>query len=353
MRILVTGAGGFIGGWLVEALYLLGYTGVRAGTRKWSTSSRIARFPIELVLCNIMEKSQVERATEGVDAVIHCAYGPREVNVSGTENLLAASVRNGVSRFVHISTIDVYGKVEGTIDESFPFEYTGNEYGDSKIDAEKLCWAYLEKNLPVVVLRPTVVYGPYNKLWIIKFAERLQSGNWGILKDIGEGACNLVYVQDLINAVILSVETEGAVGQAFNINGSDAITWNEYFRRFNAALGLPPLREISGGAFKSKSVLMTPIKATARYVLNHYSDAITKLYKKYDVTRKIMRRAEKSMKTTPGGTELEMFSRVARYSFAKAESILGYKPRFNLDAGLALSVKWLAHETMFSVRREN
>jgi nucleoside-diphosphate-sugar epimerase len=348
MKILVTGAGGFIGGWIVETLWLRGFKDVRAGVRRWSSAARIGRFPVEIVLCDVMDKKQVEQATEGLDAVIHCAVGPGDVIVKGTENVLMASQRHGVKMFVHLSTIDVYGTATGDVDETTPYQYTGNAYGDSKIEAEKLCWEYITKGVPTVVLRPTIVYGPYCKLWIMKYADRLLSGKWGVFKGFGEGTCNLVYVQDLVSAIFLSLDSEKAIGEAFNINGPDLITWNEYFRRFNDALGQPPLAEIEFGRAKLSSNLITPVKVTARFVLQRYAPTVTRIYQKSGVAQRLMKRAERRMITTPGKQELLQFSRKARYSISKAESVLGYTPKFGIDAGLELSARWLDHETLLS-----
>jgi len=348
MKILVTGAGGFIGGWVVESLYLTGFGQVRATVRRWPSAARIARFPVEIVLCDILNHTQIERAVDGVDAVVHCAYGPREVNIEGTENLLKASLRTGVRRFVHLSTIDVYGGREGNVDETLPFKYTGSEYGDSKIDAEKLCWKYSGKGLSLVVLRPTVVYGPHCKLWITKFAERLQSGNWGVLKDLGEGLCNLVYVRDLVNAISLSLDSRNAAGQAFNINGSEVITWNEYFRRLNGALGLPALQEIDPFKSKLSSTMMMPLRLAARHLLKHYGDSLRKLSRRSDLAKQLIARSEKSLKNTPSFSELSMFKRRPSYSISKAKALLGYEPSVSVDTGLELSIRWLKHETLFS-----
>jgi nucleoside-diphosphate-sugar epimerase len=348
MKVLVTGAGGFIGGWVVESLYLTGFGQVRATVRRWASAARIGRFPVEIVLCDVLNRRQTEHAVDGVDAVVHCAFGAREVNVEGTENLLNASLRSGVRRFVHLSTVDVYGGAEGNLDETFPFRYTGGEYGDSKIDAENLCLTYSGKGLPLVVLRPTIVYGPYCKLWITKFAERLQSGKWGIFTGLEGGLCNLVYITDLIKAIVLSLKADKAVGQAFNINGSEVISWNEYFRRLNRALELPPLREIRVGTSKVNATLMLPLRTTARYVLKHYGDWITALYQRFDVAKKVARGTERSLRTTPTPDELKMFGLRARYNISKAESLLGYEPVVGVDAGLEMSACWLRHESLFS-----
>jgi nucleoside-diphosphate-sugar epimerase len=347
-KILVTGAGGFIGGWLVELLYLTGHRNVRAGIRRWSSGARIGRFPVEIVLCDVLNYGQVAQALRGIDAVIHCATGPANVIVKGTENLLQASSQYGLKKFIHLSTIDVYGNAAGEVDETFPMRPTREMYGVSKIDAERICWTFAEKGLPVVVIRPSVVYGPYSKLWVTKLAERLRSGKWGTLRQIGEGLCNLVYVQDLITAIFLCLKSEKATGQAFNISGPEVITWNEYFRRFNAALGLPPLHEIRPEKARMRSMLMMPLKSTARYILNHHGDVATKLYRRFDLAKKVMQKTEESFKTSPGLAELAVFSRQAQYNISKARSLLGYDPNYSVDAGLEMCVRWLAHEHLWS-----
>ena len=72
--ILVTGAGGFVGGWVTEALYLSGATNVRAGVGRWASCARIARFPVDIRLCNIMDPQSLDAAMEGLKVVIHCAH---------------------------------------------------------------------------------------------------------------------------------------------------------------------------------------------------------------------------------------------------------------------------------------
>ena len=76
---------------------------------------------------------------------------------------------------------------------------TGGEYGDSKIDAEKLCFEYLAKGVPITILRPSIIYGPFSNTWVVRTAQRLQSGNWGVFDKYGNGICNLIYVDDLVS----------------------------------------------------------------------------------------------------------------------------------------------------------
>ena len=92
---LVTGAGGFIGGWLAETLCLAGNCEVRAGIRSWPGAVRLSRFPIHIVLCNVLDKEQLAQAMAGVTHVVHCAVGPGAVITEGTRNVLDASLQSG------------------------------------------------------------------------------------------------------------------------------------------------------------------------------------------------------------------------------------------------------------------
>ena len=88
--VLVTGAGGFIGGWVAEALHLAGWD-VRAGISRWTSAARIARFPLTIVQCDVMDAASLDAALKGVDVVVHCARGKDEddeVTKSGTRLLI-------------------------------------------------------------------------------------------------------------------------------------------------------------------------------------------------------------------------------------------------------------------------
>src|SRR5262249_34574617 len=157
----------------------------------------------------------------------------------------------------------------------------GQEYNAAKIEAEKIVWEYCNKGVPVTVLRPPIVYGPFGKDFTLRIGHRLQSGRWGRFAGIGEGLCNLVYVTDWVAAVLLATEHEAAVGEAFNINGPEAITWNRYFERFNTALGLPPLRTIGRYHIQLQAMIMEAARMGAKSILSSCGEFIKALYKRY------------------------------------------------------------------------
>ncbi len=347
-KILVTGSGGFIGGWIVEMLHLDHSTDVRAGIRSWSSAARLARFPIEIVLCDVMDKDSINRSMTGVTCVIHCAIGSRDVIVQGTENMLKSALAAQVRRFVHLSTCEVYGQVIGQIDEATPYQYTGSPYGDAKIDAENLCWQYGDKGLPVTVLRPPIVYGPFSTDWTLKLARKLQSGNWGTFNEYGDGICNLIYINDLVAGVLLAARNERSIGEAFNLNGPEVITWNQYFTKFNDALGLPGLREIEPQSVKLRTTIMEPMRSAAKFVLAHMRSPLRGISQRFRQARLAMKGAEQSLTTSPRSTDLSLFSRKAEYLTSKAQTVLGYKPGFTIDSGLKLSTLWLDHLGLLS-----
>jgi len=340
--VLVTGAGGFIGGRIVERLCLEGLTQVRAGIRRWSSAARIARFPVEIVQLNVLDKDNLPRLMEGADFVVHCAYGNKRVNEEGTENVLQAALEVGVRRLVHLSTVEVYGNVSGQVDESRPLVYSRNAYADSKINAEKLCIKYLEKGLSVVILRPTVVYGPFSKLWTIRLAERLLSGKWGKINHI-DGLCNPVYVDDLVSAIILALNREAVGGEAFNIASSEVLTWNEYFERFNTALGLPPVEQKTLISSYTRAAFIAPLRLIAKRAMATHSDIIMKASARWYPVKSFAKKIEALIKTSPSMQELKLYRRKAVYSIEKAQKILGYSPAFDLARGLQLTAAWLKH----------
>lgn len=339
--ILVTGASGFIGGWLAETLCLSRSDNVRAGIRSWSSAARLARFPVELVLCDVMDAEQIARVMAGVTCVIHCAIGSSDVMFQGTKNMLDAALAMGAGRFVHLSTCEVYGNVDGEVDETFPFQCVGNPYGEAKIEAEKLCWQYHKKGLPITVIRPSIVYGPFGSDWTVGLARRLQSGKWGIFESYAEGICNLIYVSDLVSGILLAARSQSAVGEAFNLVGPEALTWNQYFRKFDSALGLPELKIMSPGNARLRAVIMEPTRSLGKFVLSHFKGPLRKLSQEHRLARELMQYADKSIKTTPRPAELSLYSRNAHYLTTKARDLLGYKPKFGLDRGLELTVRWM------------
>jgi nucleoside-diphosphate-sugar epimerase len=350
--ILVTGAGGFIGGRVVEVLHGIPGISVRASVRRWSSAVRIGRLPVEIVPCDITEPEQVRRAMEGIGGVVHCAYGDQHTTVEGTRTVLQAALEAGAARVVHLSTMEVYGDVEGDTFEDAPLRKTGSLYRDSKIEAELLCRRYTERGLAVSVLRPTIVYGPFSSTWTVSFAERLVAGGSFPSRQDCQGTCNLLYIDDLVAAIVLALGRKEAAGEAFNVNGEEHLTWWQYLNDLNQAIHLPPLN--GGGRFarRARFAALAPVRTLARQVLDRFEKPIMALYRSSPVAQRLMRRAEEIIRRLPSTGEYRLFRRKVYLPVDKARERLGYRSQVPASRGVALSATWLRHHGFLGVPEE-
>ncbi len=143
----------------------------------------------------------------------------QHVAVGGTENIAKAALKTG-ARLVHVSTVDVYGwPLQETLDESSPKSPGADIYAQTKFAAEELLWTYHRQHaLPLVVVQPTIVYGPFSRPWTLSVVEQIKNGRL-VLVDGGDGVCNPVYIDDVVDALILAGTEPHAVGEAFLISG--------------------------------------------------------------------------------------------------------------------------------------
>jgi predicted dehydrogenase/nucleoside-diphosphate-sugar epimerase len=251
-KILVVGASGFLGSTLAERLALrLGAT-VRVNIHRASTAVRLARLPVEYVECDLLNREQVMRCVEGCDVVVNCARdrsgerkGTLDVLIRGTQNLLEAAAKHNVRKFVHISSAAVHGfkHVAKVVDESAPFKFSLDPYVMGKIKSEKIVMSF-SRQLPVVILRPTLIYGPFSADWVAGIADRLKNHMVTLIGD--DGLANLVFVSDVVDAILLAIEKDEANGKAFIVNNDrDVPAWRDYIQQFCDVLNVTPV-ELSG-----------------------------------------------------------------------------------------------------------
>ena len=321
LSALVTGASGFIGGQLSERLATEEGVRVRAMVRNPRKAERLQKLKLEIVKGDLLDLSSLREAVDRCDLVFHCAAFVREAgdkdeffrtNINGTENILKASIDAGVKKFIHISSVAVYGldPPDGT-DETTPHQICGNLYCDTKIGAEKAVWAaHQEARLPVVVIRPANVYGPFSNPWTIRPVKLVNSGQM-ILINQGTGLCNCVYIDNLIDATLAATKRDQSVGEAYVISDGIGVPWKKFFGYYAQMAGKPKIRSVPEGVGKAIALGMEMASKLTR--------------RPPKITRQVVR----------------FLTSQACFSIEKAKRELGYRPRFSLEEGMKLTEQWL------------
>lgn len=328
----VTGGTGFIGRFLVRRLIDEGQK-VRVLARSVKKAEDLFGDAVEIITGDISDKKALRRGVDGADFVFHLAakvgdYGPKRefysVNVDGTRALLDAwedandsDKTGGDGRFIYMSTNAVTGmKRTSVTDESAPYSNTGGPYGITKGMAEKMILKRCAENgLHGVVVRPSVVYGPGSTNWVMRPLGLMKTGKM-VYIDGGRGRCWHVYVENVIDMVMLAAKSDDAKGEIFIVcDNNGTTTWREYFTKLALCAGYP-----AEAKNLPKFVAMTA--GRAMYWLNRFFGIKPVL--------------------TPMGVGI--LTSATGISIEKAKSILGYKPNVDLDEGMRRVGAWLKEE---------
>lgn len=362
-RVLVTGATGFIGGRIVEKLVLEHGASVVVLARDFGRAARLARLPVEFALGDLTDADAVTAASKDCDVVIHAAFDwlSDEANVKGAANLAAACLRNGVQRLVHLSTMAVY---EPLPDDDITEESHcpgANAYARNKLAIERQLLGYVDdRRLPVVILQPTIVYGPFSKSWTDLPARQMIDGRL-VLPAERDGLCNAVYVDDVADAALLAGRaSDRAIGERFLVSGPEPVSWRSLYRSYADVLGvgapqLMPEAEIrrrnrmaAVSALRSivnepgvmiRTIAQSP--AVRRFLMAAYQRlgperqaAVKRIYK--------LRRANAQPPLfLPNLQQLQLYQAQGRTRIDKARRVLGFEPRFPAETGLSVTGEYL------------
>lgn len=254
MQILVTGGGGFVGGYVVDRLLERGYA-VRSLGR--SPQPALEAKGVDVRCADLADAGAVSDAVKGVDAVFHVAAkagvwgswdGYYQANVVGTRNVVEACQAHGVSRLVYTSTPSVVFNRQ-------PFTGQGNElpygknwlchYAHTKAIAEQEALGANAESLRVVALRPHLVFGPGDPHLLPRVIESVQAGRLKIVGD-GRNRVDVSYVKDVAAAHLAAFDTladgRGA-GRAYFISQGQPVAIWPWLNRILDGLGHPPLKK--------------------------------------------------------------------------------------------------------------
>jgi nucleoside-diphosphate-sugar epimerase len=248
MNILITGGTGFIGSRLAlrgaergDTVEVLGQVNTPA---EQENKKMLEDRGIRITLGSVTERDKIFRLARDCDVVFHLAAAQHEanvpdqhfwdVNVEGTRNVLEASIESGVKRFVHGSTIGVYGSaMEGEIDEESPLR-PDNIYGITKREGEQLVLSFADK-IPVAIVRISETYGPGDRRLLKLF--KAVDKNMFFMIGQGDNKHQLIYVDDLVDGLYQSATSENALGEIVVLAGKEVLTTREMVDAIAKSLG--------------------------------------------------------------------------------------------------------------------
>lgn len=358
-NIAVIGAAGFIGSRTLEYLQHLnhGYFEVKPFARRLNSGARLQSQGISLVQTDVMDKDQLDRNLKGIDILICAFVGGTDVIVTGLKNVLEASAKNHVKKIVYLSTQLVYGfnPVSGLPESSIPSpeKLDWYSYSHDKAEAEKLIRKYQEQtSLDITVLRPCIVYGPNSRYWTQDAIESILTGTMFLLDD-GNGACDTIYIDDIVEAMLLCMSNDNAKNKSFNISDKNNTTWKDFISTYCELIGYPKenvhkiyshdVRQV----FKVKEVPKSKIITAVKNNKGAISDIIKTLPFGNQLIKigKTFIKREESTSINPDENELnkELLFLQSNKTFLASEGIvreLKWQPPTDLKTGIERSVSW-------------
>lgn len=319
---VITGATGLVGSHLAERLSQNNST-VRCLVRQNSDLTFLKKLGVEFVYGDITDKKAVDAAIKDADIVFHCAamvsdWATREemvhVNVGGTENIIDACLHHDVKRMVMVSSLAVLGMgKQENASETEPYVYTGDNYNYTKIESEKrVSEAVRQKQLPGVILRPPYIYGPRDRQLLPRIIPKLKDGTFPLIGG-GKNPISLVYVKNLVDALLRAAKENKAIGQIYHITDGHDISRKEFVCTLAKKLGYPePTKDIPG--------LVAQIACPIIEFLHKLSGSKTPpLLNKF---------------------RMKFMHTYLTFDISKARVELGYEPPYSFSEGLDETLAW-------------
>jgi dihydroflavonol-4-reductase len=322
LDILLTGGTGFIGSQLAQSALRQGHRMTVASPVNNDTErfrcDLLARAGIAVIDVGLHDRDRLREVLAGRDVVIHLAAAQheaeapeshfRKVNVDGTRLLLELACEQGVRRFVHGSTIGVYGQAAaGELDEDSPLA-PDNAYGRTKLEAERA----VKEFSPVIettIVRISEAYGP-GDMRLLKLFRAIDKGRYVTL-GAGRNERQLIYVDDLCRGLIAAARSAAAVGQTVILAGSERLTTDDVAAEISSALG------------RQRAVRHVPLWP-------------------FDVAATVMETVlpPLGMKPPLHRRRLDYFRKSFRFSTQRAQRLLDFRPEVPFAEGVRRTAQW-------------
>lgn len=254
--VLINGANGFLGPYVVREALARGWK-VRTTDLAPKPAPQISELGVDYIRADLADMEQARKITQGCTHVINVAglfrFGaPKELlykaNATCTRNQCQAALEAGVERFVHVATIGVYGKypMRKPVRENHPHN-PKNDYEKSKKAGEDIAFQYHQRyNLPVISVRPSVIYGPGSRYPVALVASLMS-----LQKAIGQKAVDIgidvriqqVHVEDVARALVWMLD-HGQVGRAYHVADETPISWGDLCAFIRQEIGLERERKV-------------------------------------------------------------------------------------------------------------
>lgn len=317
--VLVTGATGFVGSRLSELLATKEKAEVTGIGRNLNRVSYLTTQGVTLKAVDILDTDALKKVVEGKDIIFHTAAvldadpdTAQWVNVEATENLIKLAGEAGVSRFIHVSTVGVYDmKNRNEVDESTPLALEHpSTYPRTKAEAEIQAQDAAEKfEIELSIVRPSMIYGPGHGIWTEGMFKNILEEKPVFLGD-GSAHFNPVYIDDVVDALILCAKHPKAADESFNIS-ADITTWREFMSHYGRVCDKEP---------KGLPLFIARLMAFANKI--------------------------PGINTPIDQGFIEMANSYKRFPTQKASDLLGWEPKVTLEKGLKRTTQWLEDEIL-------
>jgi nucleoside-diphosphate-sugar epimerase len=367
MRVAVFGASGFLGSTLVERLWQAGNVEVVPIIHSSGNAARLARFGRPLISADVLQPESLDRALAKCTHVVNCSRGPAEVMLKGLANMLEASGRSGVGRFVHVSSVAVYGEGEraSTLLEDERPTPTPNTYGWTKLLQDQMIEKAAARGLSCAVLCPPNISGTYSA-FLTSILQSIRNRDFALVAG-GSLPCELVDVENLVHAIRLALQAADSAPQRVFVTDGSETTWSDVANALaplaDVALPLPsisldearqrvrtPATETPSILAAAKHLVSSEVRSALKrdpWVAAAERSLKTSIRKVGPLNRALRRKLEKrpgvaKVSRSPRFSEklMEQQLRNVRYSQARARGQLAYAPIVSPGESMEAFRRW-------------